>query len=225
MSVRGCDTTGEVSQEFRAALQHSATDVLHYWSQSGIIPCVTEPKQFDFFVSGGVEALPRLADDREAQQWHEVTGGSLGDRRVLVRLARDDRGTLRCTGLLVGLDGQEITATNLRTIPVTAIVREVAEYLTVQSPDDGLALMLQELFGAALAPAPKRQPDRPRRGGEGPTDEHLRDFMRHLWRAGGRNQRGAMTRAAREYGIDRATAYRWLPLAAERGITGQEHDQ
>lgn len=186
---------------------------------------MTEREDFDFFISGGVEAFPRLSEEAEAEQWHEVSGGSLGDRRVLVRLARDDRGTLTCTGLLVGLDGQEVTSTNLRTVPLTAIVREVAEHLNVQSPTDGYALMLQELFGGALAPAPSRQPDRPRRGGEGPTDENLRDFMRHVLRAGGRNRRGAKTHAARTYGVDRTTAYRWLALADERGITGRESDR
>lgn len=185
---------------------------------------MTSREEFDYFVSGGVESLAALAQDEVAEQWHEVSGGSLGERRVLVRLARDERGALSCTGLVVGLDGEEITSSNLRRVPVTAIVKDIGDRLRADPAGD-VDRLLQEILGAALGAPPSRRPDHRRRGGEGPTDVDLRNFMRTLHLAGGQAKRGAMTRAARQYGINRTTAYRWLPLAAERGITGQETDR
>ncbi|RZU31169.1 hypothetical protein [Blastococcus saxobsidens] len=181
-------------------------------------------EEFDYFVSGGVELFSALAEDTAAEQWHQVSGGSLGERRVLVRLAKDDRGALSCTGLVVGLDGEEVTSTNLRSVPVTAIVRDIGRRLSAEPAGD-VDRLLQEILGAALAPSPPRRPDHRRRGGRGPTEQDLRDFMRALHLAGGQEKRGAMTRAAKQYGIDRATAYRWLPVATQRGITGQECDR
>lgn len=187
---------------------------------------MTQRGNFDIFVSGGEVALPPLAQADEAARWHEITGGRLGSQRLLVRLARDANGALSCTGLVVGLDGEDVTSTTLRDVPLGAITRSISRQLALKPGSrrwvDRVSPVLQELLGASLAPAPRRSPRRRRRGGPGPSDGDLADFMRALYLAGGQGKRGAMTRTAVNMNMDRSTAYRWLALAEERGITADK---
>jgi hypothetical protein len=70
---------------------------------------------------------------------------------------------------------------------------------------------------------PDDTPMKPRgRGASPPTDDDLRRLLRVLREQRLRGQRGAITRTARQIGMDRSTVYRWLASCEERGLLPAE---
>lgn len=73
-------------------------------------------------------------------KWHKVEGAGLPTAGVYVRLGQADDGRLVCTGVHVAEHhgGQEVTATDLRRVPLAAILGDVAAYLAGGDSEDPL---------------------------------------------------------------------------------------
>jgi hypothetical protein len=173
-------------------------------------PCCS----FDGVPSGRIDLQPT---DQEG--WMLATGGV--PQPLLVRFEyRGDR--LKVTGLRME-SGEPITAAVLRSIPVGKLAAAYTPHLRRQFWDaqqrflqaeydaaahkrfsELLEPMLHVMSGEAVKLTARG------RGAKPPTDDEYRAFARIYLEERAVGERGALSRAAKQWGVHRSTALRWL---------------
>jgi hypothetical protein len=147
----------------------------------------------------------------EGSAWFELTFDRLpeGDpaRHVMVKLGRSVDGRLVCTGLLMGAEAEsEITARSLRTVPMGAFLKAVAEWN----------------FGRALSGV---KPTRPARGRPGASVKFYEQVAAEYRKAMSAVPHAPVLELARRLGQpgkprSDSTVRRWLRKARRLGLLG-----
>ncbi len=147
----------------------------------------------------------------EGPAWFELTFDRLPEndpaRHVMVKLGRSEAGGLACTGLLMGAETEiEITARSLRTVPMGAFLKAVADWK----------------FGKALSGVKGTRPARGRRGASIEFYEQLVADYRKAMLAAPQASVMELARQRGQPGKPRSvsTVRRWLQEARRRGLLG-----
>lgn len=188
---------------------------------------MTEDLEAQLTPGWGADGFAELADEKNRPgAWHELSGGGL-PCPVRIRIDLDEAGRPICTGLLLEDSGREISSATLRGVPL----RRLTTYLDAQLRASGdLAGIVRELLAAEAVTAPPAQAQRTKPGPRGPARDELVAFMRRYQRAAEEHPDRPIAAVAedepeRRHRMSRATAHRWLRMAREQGITGQESNR
>lgn len=168
----------------------------------------------------------------ERDVWHLVEDSSRQRLRmpVLVRLGERD-GKLVCTGLILGASPShpherardEITARDLRAVPLGAIVANIASLLVdresprfedLESED---AVLIRDLVQTAAWPVNQRPRARP--GPKGWDDAHWTEVAQ-CYRGAVQKRQPVRAAIQERFNVSESTARRWIERARDRGLLG-----
>lgn len=180
----------------------------------------SQPPLYDFVWHG-----PESEQDNGA--WVEVSGGGLPSP-IRLRIGKSPGGeTLVPTAVVIDHGDQEVTSETLRAIRLREILRSFWDAVNV--PDDGprwrratptsepeLVEDDQEFSRWLIRYFIQNAPELDSQPGDLAADQ--RRFAQAYRRELVRNPRRAMTAAAEELGISRATAHRWATKLREQGV-------
>lgn len=153
--------------------------------------------------------------------WHRVIGEGLPAAGVYVRFGHASDGRLACLGVHVGAPGgdAEVTATDLRRIPLAAVLGDAAAYLTGEAASDPLEkAIMRKMAGDVLV-----QHATPL----GPRTRSSRLPAEHFERVAGQYRAALVAAPGRpiQYLSERSntpepTLRRWVQRARDMGLLG-----
>ncbi|GIG54539.1 leucine zipper domain-containing protein [Demequina activiva] len=166
-------------------------------------------------------------DSLDDADWHRVVDETGAAGSLLVRVAKSSDGKLVITGLVMGDGIDEVTGQALRAIKPGEIIRTIQWRESGTLPPrsvgalgptglarfEGMTERVESHAEASAAPS--------KRGRRGPTHEELTRFA-EVYTKHSTYSDAAMTLAARELGLSRATANRWAARCRNEGLLNLE---
>jgi len=156
--------------------------------------------------------------------WNKVIGPGLPAAEVYVRFGVEKSGRIVCTGVhIAAADAdEEVTATDLRRVPLAGIIDDLSAYITGAAAVGGDLLtkalmrhMAHEAAGKHMAPFT------PRARAARLPDEHFRQVAERYRAALRVAPRRPIQHLAGELHVAEPTLRRWVQRARDMGLLGQ----
>lgn len=160
---------------------------------------------------------------RRKSLWHPVEGTELPGGRVWLQLRRDERDRLTCTGIVVGDGSEDLTATQLKNLPLAPILRELRQLAGEIIGGDNVTPLrralgrrhLDEVFSPVVDPSVRTHS---RRGPKNYDQDHFEMVALEYQRALLDTPKAPIQTMADRLGVNPATCHRWLKQAREMGV-------
>jgi hypothetical protein len=152
-----------------------------------------------------------------------VVGTGLPEAGVYVRLGRTPDSRLVCTGVHIGDEdaGHEVTATDLRRVPLAAILGDAARYLAGEGADSPLhAAVMRKIASDWFRQAAPFIGARTRPGPGGLPPEHFERVAEAYRAALSAAPRRPIQYLAEKFNVPEPTLRRWVQRARDRGLLG-----
>lgn len=157
-------------------------------------------------------------------QWHLLHAVGLPGAPVYIRLGYAPDGRLVCTGLHIGdATGEiEVTATDLRQVPVAAILGDAAAFLTgeVEGLNPLGEAVMRQMAKAAFKSAVPFPGPRTRPGRQGLPAERIEWAAKAYRAALATAPRRPIQYLSEKSGVPEPTLRRWVQRARDRGLLG-----